>query len=1015
MMHRGLFFSLASFVFLVAPGAMAVAQEPAAGTGVLDVSLPPGAAIVINGTDYGDRRHFEMRPLDGKWLYPYDVVARFRGGETVQRRLLLKGGWGLRMALAPPNTSRPEPVLQRGHAGAVFSVAFSPDGRYVLTGSQDKTAILWNTATGQQVRVFHGHDASVSSIAFSPDGRHVLTGSHDNTAILWDVATGQQVRVFRGHDFWVESVVFSPDGREVLTGSWDSTAILWDATTGQQVRVLRGHDRGVNSVAFSPDGRQVLTGSFEKTAILWNKATGEQVRVFQKHDASVSAVAFSADGLRVLIGSTDNTAILWDATTGQQIRVFRGHHAWVDSVAFSPDGRQVLTGSLDKTAILWDTATGDRVRDFHTNVASVSSVAFSPDGRRILTGSDDKTAIVWNTATDQQVRVLRGHRVWVSSVAFSLDGRRMLTASGDESAILWDTATGQQVRVFRGHRDPVLSVAFSPDGRHMLSGSRDKTAIVWDTATGQRVRVFRGHRDLVWSVAYGPDGRHVLTGSWDKTAILWDTENGQQIRSFGGGHTSWVHSLAFSPDGHQVLTGSGDGTTHLWDVATGDELACLISLDQGRDWLVVTPEGLFDGSASGRQKVMYRIGGGLNVVPVDRFFQDFYRPGLLAEIRRGERPMPAVSFNPSPPPLLKIVSPQAGSAEHHLVTIEVEAIDQGGGIRGPELFHMGSRFQTNGKPERHGKVVRRTYSVALIEGENRFEVKAASSDGSWESEPATLTLRYQMPLEKPEVYLLAVGISHYGQDSLDLKYPSDDARAIAELFRSRAKSLYRDVHVTELLDPRATKEGIRQALSEIAKRARAQDTLVVSLSGHGTMIGQRYYFLTHEFRSRPGHSPEEDVSDQGLAADVLADLMAPVPALKRILVFDTCQSGGAVGLGRRARDPFAFRGAIERLVRAQGVCTIAAAPAGAEAQEVDELRHGVLTYVLLAALGGVDFGPLKDQPLQPKDPEHVADVQEWFSYAGDRVPELMKRYYQREQEVDYRVGGRLPVLPVTPR
>ena len=143
--------------------------------------------------------------------------------------------------------------------------------------------------------------------------------------------------------------------------------------------------------------------------------------------------------------------------------------------------------------------------------------------------------------------------------------------------------------------------------------------------------------------------------------------------------------------------------------------------------------------------------------------------------------------------------------------------------------------------------------------------------------------------------------------------------------------------------------------------------------------------------------------------------MAPVPVLKRVLVLDTCGSGGAVGLGRRGKDPFAFRGAIERLARAQGLYTIAAAPAGEQAQEVDELKHGILSYALLAALGAVDTGPLTGKPVTPRGADRVADIQEWFGYAGERVPDLMKRYFGREQPAEYRVGGLMPFLPVDPR
>ncbi len=209
---------------------------------------------------------------------------------------------------------------------------------------------------------------------------------------------------------------------------------------------------------------------------------------------------------------------------------------------------------------------------------------------------------------------------------------------------------------------------------------------------------------------------------------------------------------------------------------------------------------------------------------------------------------------------------------------------------------------------------------------------------------------------------------------------------MAELFTQRGRTLYGDGHVkvTKLLDGQATTSGIEQALAGIAKTARAQDTLLVFLAGHGTVLGQRYYFIPHEYQTR-SDKLEEDIRQQGLAGDVLGDWLAAVPALKRVVIFDTCQSGGAISLERTARSPFAFRGALERLSRAQGIFTIAATAAGDEAQEVPELGHGVLTYALLAGLGAVDSGPLKQQAIEPKEGKLV-EVRDWFAFAQDKVP-----------------------------
>ena len=204
-----------------------------------------------------------------------------------------------------------------GHASAVLSVAFSPDGRHIVSGSLDKTIQFWDAQTGGQVgNPLQGHTDSVFSVAFSPDGRHIVSGSRDKTIQLWDVQTGGQVgNPLQGHTDSVFSVAFSPDGRHIVSGSRDKTIQLWDAQTGGQVgNPLQGHTWSVDSVAFSPDGRYIVSGSRDETIQLWDAQTGEQVgNPLQGHTSSVNSVAFSPDGRHIVSGSCDETIQLCNA------------------------------------------------------------------------------------------------------------------------------------------------------------------------------------------------------------------------------------------------------------------------------------------------------------------------------------------------------------------------------------------------------------------------------------------------------------------------------------------------------------------------------------------------------------------------------------------------------------------------------------------------------------------------------------------------------------------------------
>ncbi len=480
----------------------------------------------------------------------------------------------------------------------ITSVAFSRDGHFALTGSNDKTARVWDVATGVQIRSFAGHAGAVTSVAFSPDGRVVLTGSWDKTARLWDTATGRQLQSFVGHGDAISSVAFSPDGRMVLTGSYDATARLWDAASGRQIRAFSGHTAQVNSVAFSPDGRMVLTGAGSRTyddmtARLWDVATGRQIRSFEGHKDGVSSVAFSPDGRSVLTGSYDSTLRVWETSTGRPIRSFEGSSGSVDSFALAPDGKSLLVAG-GKSARLLSLATGLALRTFAGTDFSGVAVAFSPDGRSILTVGWDKTARLTDVATGRELRVFAGHTHEVFSAALSLDGRLILTRSGPNSVRLWDTATGQQVRTLSGHADTITSAVFSSDSRFVLTGSDDKTARLWDVETGQTTRIFSdaGVQSGITSVAFSPAGREILTDSWDLIIRLWDISTGHLLRSFEqrsgnfsaekaraaaaqremlGRNLKDDHStsVAFSPDGRRVVTSSWDNSAELWDAATG--------------------------------------------------------------------------------------------------------------------------------------------------------------------------------------------------------------------------------------------------------------------------------------------------------------------------------------------------------------------------------------------------------------------------------------------------------------
>ncbi len=522
-------------------------------------------------------------------------------------------------------------------SGSVLGVAFSPDGRRIVSGSTDDTLRLWNAETGQPLGApLTGHTQAVSGVAFSPDGRRVVSGSDDDTLRLWNAETGQPLGApLTGHTDEVNSVAFSPDGHRIVSGSDDDTLRLWNADTGQSLGPpLTGHNGAVNSVAFSPDGQRIVSGSTDDTLRLWNVDTGQPIGdPFTGHTAEVWSVAFSPDGRRVVSGSADHTLRRWNVDTGQQIGApLTGHTDRVYRVAVSPDGHRIVSGSADETLRLWDADTGQPLgaplaghqgavyglafgfgghrivsgSADHTlrlwdpeagqpltgHTGEVTSVAYGPDGHRIASSSAEDTLWLWNPDTGRPLGPPI-HADGVTSLAFSPDGHRIVSGNLDDTVRLWNADTGQQIGgPLKGHTDAVTSVAFSSDGHRIVSGSEDETVRLWDADTGREVgQPLIGHRASVWSVAFGP-GHRIVSGSADHTLRLWDADTGQPIGAPLAGHNSAVNSVAFSPDGHRVVSGSADTNLRLWNADTGQSIGDPLTGHTAEVWSVAfSPDG----------------------------------------------------------------------------------------------------------------------------------------------------------------------------------------------------------------------------------------------------------------------------------------------------------------------------------------------------------------------------------------------------------------------------------------
>jgi WD40 repeat protein len=655
----------------------------------------------------------------------------------------------------------------------------------------------------------------------------------------------------------------------------------------------------------------------------------------------VLAVGVSTDNKYVISGGdVKNSLKLWDVSTGKEIGTLIGHtEDRITSVAFSPDGKYALSGGFDKTVRLWDVPTGKEMRILTGHAGLILSVTFSPDGRYAASGSRDNTLKIWDVATGKEVHSLSGHGDGVSTIVFSADGRYVLSGSFDKTIKLWDSSTGEEIRTLTGHAYQVASVAFLPDGKHVISRSGDRIIKVWDISSGRAVRTFSADTvnadgrasgsQGIRTGAFSPDGRYMLTAKiFGGTISLWDVATGKEIRRFPG-HLGDVPTLAFSRDAKSFISGGYDGTIRRWDMETGKEIARFISLQDG-EWIVLTPEGYYNSSLNGHKYLNISIGA--KIYGIDQFYDVFYRPDIVAAKLKGDdigtlitltidealkNPPPTVGFSPVPP-----------QTDQSKVKVCYQAGSTGGGIGEVRLFHNGKLIQSDGYYREVAKTSTGTTQLAslnsrsiyadmrsinikaktdaafiasqakgdrfedcreidAIAGENEVSVSAFNAGNTVQSYLKTIKFNSGIKPEDPHLYILSIGIDQYKDSSVNLKYAVKDAKELEAKIKTQSATLYQpqNIHYSLVTDQEANKTNIINKINALANTIKPQDSFILFVAGHGVLLQNQYYMLTHDFSGQ--------VNDTNMiSSNEIVEMSKKIKSLSQLLIFDTCHAGG---------------------------------------------------------------------------------------------------------------------------
>ncbi len=481
-------------------------------------------------------------------------------------------------------SSRSETLLGGGVADESCStIALSPDGTLLAAGGLNRVSPgpvgLWEVRSGRRLGEYLPRDGfGATSLAFSPDGKYLVCGADDTSILIFESSSLQLLKRIEAHNGWVNALAFNREGTQLASGSNDGRIILWSFPEMREITRLAGHHGTVNDLTFAPDDQLLVSGGGDQTLRVWDLNRPGVHTILRGHHGGVTSVFFSADGKELYSASYDDTVKVWPVGFGESSNVFRHPH-WLFSTAFSPDGKLLAAADYHgHAAAVWDVASRRRWEQpigKHSEVVQI--VAFSPDGKFLATAGTGDEVQLWNMAENRTAFVFPKAR-HMFGMAFHPVEPLLAVAAGNVR--FWNTQTGRETkRLANLPEEEVARLAFSPDGKWIAFGTLDGRVSLRRLIGGDQSHSFHEHPTHVMQICFSPDSKLLASADRDNRIVLYDVRQHRPLKSFEA-HTGGIWGLAFAPDGKTLVSTSSDGTVKFWRVAD-QQLVLTLGHDPG--------------------------------------------------------------------------------------------------------------------------------------------------------------------------------------------------------------------------------------------------------------------------------------------------------------------------------------------------------------------------------------------------------------------------------------------------
>lgn len=682
--------------------------------------------------------------------------------------------------------------------------------------------------------------------------------------------------------------------------------------SGLQISFKRPVESVVD-MALSRDSNRLVTISNTPagggTLHLWDLGQGRHLRGMAISSLrSLTAVAISPDGRQALVGGTaipgGSSLELWSLDNGERIRNFPSLDKELSTVAFSPSTALIMAGH-GTYLYLFETRSGEFLRQFDTahyeslpGAPKRVHAKFTPDGYYIVSGGPDAVLKMWDIETTQKVQHWAGHQRslqgGISGIAVSSDSRFIFTSAvGDDTVRRWDIAEGQQLNTYSGHDafwKGIRGTALSPDDRYGYIGSQPP--VLYDLHSGQRLMQFPLQSQTPSSEADSPHG-----------------------------------SAMFSANGKSLLVSANGIGIKVYDTFSGKERATLTTFSDG-EWLAITGDGYFNASTKGADYLTLDLGG--TELPLERLYDPFFRPDILIATLLGEEtnkiaPLTLAEAVKSPPPQVRFTTtPNDSSAATVKVCYEVA---DSGGIGEVRLYHNGKLIvsdgyyrdmvktpkvnlplmamtgsaihegmrqvwnNTTGNPmplisHEKGNLFSDCKEIDPVAGDNEISLSAFNKGNTLQSPASTLRF-HSAKAPTPHLYILAIGINKYKERAVNLRFAAKDAADFQNALGKQAAMYFppNAVHAETLSNEKASKAAIHKRINELSTIINPHDSFVLFFAGHGVLLQDQYYLLTHDYNGTLGE-------DNTLSSNEIVDISKKIKSLQQFYLIDSCHAGG---------------------------------------------------------------------------------------------------------------------------